>query len=116
MGTAVAALEGVRPGRAQAQMPLRICVLNDQSGIGADHSGMRTDTATTMAVVDSGGAVGGRPIELLHADRLSKPDVGVGIARQWYEQGVIAIFDTGLTTIALSVQSLAREKNRVLVP
>ena len=68
-----------------------------------------------MAIEDFGGTVGGRPIELLHADHLNKTDVGVGIARQWYDEGVTAIFDIGLTTIALGVQSLAREKNRILV-
>ncbi|MGD0108018.1 MAG: ABC transporter substrate-binding protein [Rhodopila sp.] len=115
MGTAVAGLAAARPARAQAQRPLRIGVLNDQSGIVADLSGMGTVTAATMAVEDFGGSVSGRPIELLHADHLNKTDVGVGIARQWYDEGVTAIFDIGLTTIALGVQSLAREKNRVLV-
>ena len=115
VSTAVAGLAAARPARAQAQTPLRIGVLNDHSGIVADLSGMGTVTAATMAIEDFGGTVGGRPIELLHADHLNKTDVGVGIARQWYDEGVTAIFDIGLTTIALGVQSLAREKNRILV-
>jgi branched-chain amino acid transport system substrate-binding protein len=39
----------------------------------------------------------------------------VGIARRWYDEGVAAIFDIGITSVALGVQSLAREKNRIVL-
>jgi branched-chain amino acid transport system substrate-binding protein len=114
-----AAITGLPAARAQtpgtARTALRIGVLTDLSGIVADLSGPGTVAAAMMAVEDFGGTVDGRPIELLQADHLNKTDVGVGIARQWYDQGVAAIFDIGLTTIALGVQSLAREKSRVLM-
>ena len=99
----------------QATAPLKIGVLNDMSGPFADLSGPGTVVATKMAIEDFGGKVLGRPIELLTADHLNKPDTGLSIARQWYDGGVRAIFDIGITTVALGVQDLAREKNRLVV-
>ena len=99
----------------QAGQPLKIGVLNDMSGIVADLSGNGTVIAAKLAIEDFGGKVLGRPIELLTADHLNKPDTGLSIARQWYDGGVRAIFDIGITTVALGVQDLAREKNRLVV-
>jgi branched-chain amino acid transport system substrate-binding protein len=112
---AAGALAILPRARAQSQAPVKIGVLTDLSGIMADYSGMGTVGAVTMAVEDFGGKVIGRPIEVLKADHLNKPDVGTGIARQWYDSGVTAIFDIGITSVALGVQSLAREKNQIVV-
>jgi len=109
-----AALPALR-ARAQATQPLKIGFLTDLSAIMADFSGMGTITSATMAVEDFGGSVLGRPIEVLRADHQNKPDIGVGIARQWYDEGVTAIFDLGITSVALGVQSLTREKNRIVI-
>ena len=102
-------------GAWSQEAPLRIGVLTDLSGIMADYSGNGTVGAVTMAVEDFGGKIGSRPIEVLKADHLNKPDVGSGLARQWYDSGVSAIFDVGSTAVALPVQALAREKNRLVV-
>lgn len=109
---AVARPRGVR---AQSRAPLKIGVLTDLSGMMIDYSGMGTVTSATMAVEDFGGSVNDRPIQLLRGDHQNKPDIGLGIARSWYDDGVSAIFDIGLTSVALGVQNLTREKNRVLV-
>ncbi|HEV2512100.1 MAG TPA: ABC transporter substrate-binding protein [Bosea sp. (in: a-proteobacteria)] len=101
--------------RAQSNTPVKIGVLTDQSGAAADFSGRGTVLAARMAVEDFGGKVLGRPIELLDGDHLSKPDLGVALARRWYDEGVEAIFDVGLTSIAIGVQQLARDKNKVVV-
>ena len=99
----------------QAASPIRIGILSDMSGFVADLSGPGSVVAAKMAVEDFGGRVLNRPIELLEADHLNKPDTGLTIARQWYDSGVRAIFDIGITTVALGVQDLAREKNRIVV-
>ena len=99
----------------QAGQPLKIGVLNDMSGIVADLSGNGTVVAAKLAIEDFGGKVLGRPIELLTGDHLNKPDTGLSIARQWYDGGVRTIFDIGITTVALAVQDLAKEKNRLVV-
>ena len=68
-----------------------------------------------MAIEDFGGRVLNRPIEFLEGDHMNKPDVGLTMARQWYDSGVRAIFDIGITTVALGVQDLAKEKNRIVI-
>jgi branched-chain amino acid transport system substrate-binding protein len=105
----------ISPLRAQSAGPVRIGVLTDLAAIMADYSGNGTVTSVTMAVEDFGGSVNGRPIEVLRADHQNKPDIGLGIARQWYDSGVGAIFDIGITSVALGVQNLAREKDRIVV-
>ncbi len=100
---------------AQNAGPVRIGVLTDLAAIMADFSGNGTVASITMAVEDFGGSVNGRPIEVLRGDHQNKPDIGLGIARQWYDSGVGAIFDVGITSVALGVQSLAREKDRIVV-
>lgn len=103
-------------GMAQeAKPPLRIGQLSDMSGIVRDLSGPGTNVAMKMAVEDFGGSVLGRPIELISADHLNKPDVGLGIARRWYDEGVSAIFDIGITTVALGMQELSRDKNKLVI-
>lgn len=116
IGLTLGAMLLAAPGlRAQSSAPVKIGVLTDQSGAAADFSGRGTVLAARMAVEDFGGKVLGRPIELLDADHLSKPDLGVAMARRWYDEGVEAIFDIGLTSIAIGVQQLARDKNKVVV-
>src|SRR5688572_13978768 len=100
---------------AQNAAPLKIGVLNDMSGIVVDLAGPGSVVAATLAIDDFGGKVLGRPIELVKGDHLNKPDTGLTIARQWYDSGVRAIFDVGITTVALGVQDLAREKDRIAV-
>lgn len=99
----------------QAKEPFRIGMLNDMSGIVADLSGPGTVVSIRMAIEDFGGEVLGRPIELVSADHLNKPDIGIGIARKWYDEGVNAIFDVGITSVAIGVQNLARDKNKIAV-
>ena len=114
---AVAVLDslGASRTRAQSREPLKIGVLSDLTGMVADLSGMGTVTSITMAVEDFGGTVNGRPIEILRGDHKNKADTGAAIARSWYDDGVTAIFDIGITSVALAVQTLTREKKRVAV-
>ncbi|MCK8783521.1 ABC transporter substrate-binding protein, partial [Roseomonas sp. NAR14] len=95
--------------------PLKLAVLTDMSGILADLGGAGTVAAMTLAIEDLGGAVNGRPVQLLKGDHLNRADIGAGIARRWYDEGVTAIFDVGNTSVALGVQNLAREKNRAVI-
>ncbi len=101
--------------QAQSAKPLTIGVLNDSSGPTADLSGVGAQVSADLALEDFGASVLGRPIVLLKADHQAKPDLGVGLARQWYDQGVAAIFDIGITTVAIGVQQLAKDKNRIAV-
>ena len=69
-----------------------------------------------MAIKDFGGSALGKPIELLVADHQNKVDVGLSIARQWYdERGVRAIFDITNSGVALAIQSLTKDRNRLVI-
>ncbi len=109
-----AAAGTVTRARAQAK-PLTIGVLNDSSGPTSDLSGAGAVVSAELALEDFGPTVLDRPIVLLKADHQAKGDLGTGLARQWYDQGVAAIFDIGITTVATGVQQLARDKNKLAV-
>lgn len=95
---------------------VKIGVLTDMSGPFSDWSGNGSVTAVQMAVADFGGKVAGKPIEVVSADHQNKTDVGLSIARQWYENGKVdAIFDISNSAVALAVMGLTKEKNKIVV-
>ena len=103
------------PLRAQS-MPLRIGVLNDQSGPYSAYTGPGSVVAAHLAVEDFGGSVLGRPIEVLVADHQNRPDIGATIARQWIDRSdVRLITDVGHSAVALAIQQIIREKNRFAI-
>lgn len=96
--------------------PLKIAVLNDQSSVYADFQGIGSVIAAQMAVEDYGGKVAGRPIEVLSADHQMKADVGANIARRWIDlDNVQLILDLPNSSVALAVNEIVREKNKVLI-
>ena len=95
---------------------VKIGVLNDMSSLYSDGTGKGSLTAAQMAVADFGGSVKGMPIEVISADHLNKPDVGSMIARTWYDTNKVdAIVDVPTSSVALAVQQITREKNRVFL-
>ena len=96
---------------------VKIGVLDDMSGPYADNTGPGDVLAVKMAVADFGGTVLGKPIEVISADMQSKVDVGVGIARRWFEaEQVDMIIGIPHSAIALGVVQLATQKNRLVLP
>jgi branched-chain amino acid transport system substrate-binding protein len=116
LGMAVAALA---TGPAAAEMSdgvIRIGVLNDQSSLYADISGQRSVSAAQLAVEEAGGSIGGAKIEVIFADHQNKADVGSNIARRWYDvDGVDVIVDVPNSAVALAVNEVTREKNKVFL-
>jgi len=106
-------------GTAQAQISddvVKIGVLSDMSSLYSDIAGPGSVVAAQMAVKDFGGKVAGKPIEIISADHLNKADVGSAIARQWFDQDhVDVIVDVPTSSIALSVQDIAKEKGKVFL-
>ncbi len=102
------------PRRSQAQgQTIKIGVLNDQSGPYRDIGGQLSVNAVRMAVQEFGG---GLKVEVLAADHQNKPDIGVGIARQWIDRdGVDLIVDVPTSSVALAVNNVVREKNRAYI-
>jgi branched-chain amino acid transport system substrate-binding protein len=116
---AAAAVLALTAGAAQAQISgdvVKIGVLTDMSSLYADLGGPGSVLAAQMAVKDYGGTVAGKKIEIVSADHQNKPDVGSSIARQWYDvDKVDAILDVPNSGVALAVNQVTREKNKVFV-
>ncbi len=104
-------------GAANAQISddvVKIGVLTDMSSLYADATGKGSLAAVEMAVADYGGKVKGKPVQVISADHQNKPDVGVNIARNWYDnEKVDAIFDVPTSSVALPISALTREKNKI---
>ena len=105
------------PGSALAQgagEPVKIGILHDASGPYRDNQGPGDEVAVDLAIKDFGGKVLGRPIEAIFADHGNKPDIGSSIARRWYDtEKVNAIFGIGHSAVALAVQQLTADKNKI---
>ncbi|GGC74499.1 ABC transporter substrate-binding protein [Chelatococcus reniformis] len=101
--------------QSAASGPVKIGVITDKASIFADFGGQGSVVAAKMAIDDFGGSLLGRPIELISADHQNKPDIGLGIARQWFDaDGVDAVFDVLNSGLALPMQILAEEKNKLV--
>ncbi len=67
-----------------------------------------------MAVDDFGGKVLDKPIEVISADHQNKPDIASNIVNQWIDQdGVDMITDVPTSSVALAIQEITKNKNRV---
>jgi len=111
-----AATAAVLPYRsARAQRPtIRIGVLNDQSGPYRDDGGPTGAVCVRQAVQEFGDK--GFNVEVLVADHQNKPDIGAGVARQWFDRdGVDAVVDVPTSSVALAVNTVCREKNKVML-
>jgi branched-chain amino acid transport system substrate-binding protein len=104
---------------AQAQYTdgtIRIGVLNDMSGTYSDLSGRGSLIAARMAVEDFGAAAKGMKVEIVGADHQNKPDIGSNIVRKWIDTGrVDVIVDVPTSSVALAVNEIVRDKNKVFL-
>jgi branched-chain amino acid transport system substrate-binding protein len=99
-------------GSAISDGVVRIAVLGDY-GSGRDLGGPGSVTAAKLAAEDFHNQVLGEPIEILSADHQNKPDIAVGIARQWFDiDHVDAVTDLAVSSVGLAVAGLATQKDR----
>jgi branched-chain amino acid transport system substrate-binding protein len=95
---------------------VRVAVMNDQTGHYNSATGPGAVVAARMAAEDFGGSVLGKPIEVISLDHQNKPDVGLELARRFYDaDSGDAIFDIGNSAISLGVQTLARANGKIVV-
>ncbi|MGI4940782.1 MAG: ABC transporter substrate-binding protein, partial [Janthinobacterium lividum] len=104
----------LRPAMGADAKPIIIGVLEDMSGPYSDFTGRGSVAAIKMAIDDAGGQVLGRPVQIVSADHLNKPDLAASIARRWFDEGVEMIADVGNSAAALAVQQVSREKKRIV--
>ncbi|MGH7068315.1 MAG: ABC transporter substrate-binding protein [Acetobacteraceae bacterium] len=119
--TALAAAFAGRQARAAGRPTIKLGVLTDMSGTYSAETGRGSVACTEQAAVDSGeeffGATPhGVTIEVISADHQNKPDLGVSIARQWFDrEGVDAIVDGAASSVALAVNTVVKQKNKVFL-
>src|SRR6185437_6332461 len=108
-----ASLPLIRPARAQAAS-LKIGVLNDQSGPYMNTGGLTSVACVKQAVEDFGSH--GFNVEVITADHQNKPDLASSITRQWFDRdGVDMLIDVPTSSVALALQSICKEKNKVYI-
>ena len=104
---------------AQAQYTdgiIKIGVMNDMSGTYKDLSGQGSVIAARMAVEDFGAAAKGMKVEIVGADHQNKPDVGSNVVRTWIDTDKIdVIVDVPTSSVALAVNDIVRDKNKVFL-
>jgi branched-chain amino acid transport system substrate-binding protein len=100
------------PSFALAQTPsVKIGVLNDQSTVYAD-----SQVIAAQLAVDDYAAKFGLKAEVVSADHQNKVDIGANVARNWFEvQGVDMVIDVPNSAVALAVNTMARDLNKVLI-
>ncbi|VFR28463.1 Leucine-, isoleucine-, valine-, threonine-, and alanine-binding protein [plant metagenome] len=97
--------------------PIKIGILGDMSGTYAGMGGPGSVAAAQLAIDDCLKAeCKGMQISLVSADHQNKADVGAARAREWFDrEGVSAIADLTNSAVAIAVQGIAKEKNRVVM-
>lgn len=116
-GTAVAVIALLTAcgtaGQASAETPVKIGVLGDQSSVYSAAGGRGSVEAAKLAAEDAG-LVLGKPVEIVSADFQLKVDVGVAIARKWYdEESVDAIIDVPFSGLALAIADMTRTRRKL---
>jgi branched-chain amino acid transport system substrate-binding protein len=116
LALAAAALAVVGTAARAEDLAVKIGVLTDMSGLYTDDTGLGSLAAAKMAVQDFDPAAHGMKVELISADHQNKPDLGSSIARQWFDvDHVDAIVDVPTSSVALAVNEVVREKNKVFL-
>ncbi len=99
-----------------AEAPMKIGVLTDMSGAYVDTTGPGSVLGAKLAIEDYAKIDPAVKVELVEADMLDKPDVALGIAGTWYgNEGVDLILDLPLSSAALGLATMAKERNKVAI-
>jgi branched-chain amino acid transport system substrate-binding protein len=118
-GAAATAAFGALPSwqaRAQAANTVRIGVLNDQSGLYRDVNGPGSVACVRQAIQDSGVTARGVNVEVVVGDHQNRPDVGATLTRQWIDRdNVDVILDVPTSSVALAVNTIVRERNKIFL-
>jgi branched-chain amino acid transport system substrate-binding protein len=95
---------------------VKIGVLTDMSGLYADYGGPGAVAAAKLAVQDFGGKMFGKNIEVVNADHQNKPDIAKNVTQQWFDRdGVDMTVENLNSAVALTVQALGKEKNKITI-
>jgi len=106
-----------RPSARFGEGALKIGVLNDLSSLYSSMSGQGSVWAARKAVEDFCKTTKCfEKVDVVFADHQNKPDVGSNVTRQWYDvEKVDVIVDVPTSSVALAVNGITKEKNKVLL-
>lgn len=95
---------------------VKIGIVNDQAGPLSDLAGTGSVVAARMAADDFRKLTPGMQVEIVVADHQNKADVGAQIVRKWFDvDGVDMVADVGNSAVALAIQAVARDKNKIVI-
>jgi branched-chain amino acid transport system substrate-binding protein len=116
-GSLAFALTALIATAAQAQtVNVKIGVLTDMSSLYSGIGGPGSVAAAKLAIEDFNPAAHNMKVDLVAGDHQNKPDVGSGIARQWFDvDHVDAVVDVPNSGVALAVNEVTRDKNKVFL-
>ena len=112
---AVLSTTPVLRARAQSKPVIKLGVLTDLSGTYRDNTGPTTVSCVQQAIAEFNPSAHGFEVDLRQADHQNKPDVAASIARQWYDEGVLATIDVPTSSVALAVAQVAKEKDKIML-
>ncbi|HUD89942.1 MAG TPA: ABC transporter substrate-binding protein [Xanthobacteraceae bacterium] len=116
LAVAAVALGLIGTAARAEDVAVKLGVLTDMSSLYSDDTGAGSVAAAKLAVADFDPAAHGMKVDIVVADHQNKPDIGSNIARQWFDvDGVNAIVDVPNSGVALAVNEVVREKNKVLL-
>lgn len=98
------------------ETPIRIGLYTDLSGPYQDVDGPAGAEAIRMAIADMGGAVAGRPVELLLGDHRNDAQEAAAIVRRWYgEEGVDVVISGVNSDTSLALTGVATEAGKPIL-
>ena len=102
--------------RGHAADAIRVGSLSDLNSVYSTLSGTGAVAAVKLAATDFMKEHPDIPVEVLVSDFQLKPDLGLNVARGWFDtQGVDCIVDVPMSALALGMTTLARERNKVVM-
>jgi branched-chain amino acid transport system substrate-binding protein len=114
-GTVALSAAPIARVRAQGKPVIKLGVLTDLSGTYRDNTGPTSVACTRQAVAEFNPSAHGFDVDVRTADHQNKPDVASSIARQWYDEGVLASIDVPTSSVALAVAQVAKEKDKIML-
>jgi branched-chain amino acid transport system substrate-binding protein len=113
-GAAASTIVAAGRAVAQPQPVIRLGVLGDFSGPYRHLSGPTNVACVRQAVQDSGLTERGIAVEVVQADHQQRADTGAAIVREWFDRGgVDVVLEVNNSSIALAVNGIVREKDRI---
>ena len=112
---AAAALPAVA-ARAAGAPAIKVGVLTDLSGTYQAFSGPGSVACARQAAAEFMAANKDFAVEVIAADHQNKPALGASIAREWFDRdGVDVIVDGTTSSVALAINTVVKEMNKVFL-